>query len=78
MPTPGNIIKVKVKKHYGVERYYVIGEHEKAIKSLTKKTTIDVYDMDALAKLGFKFDMQHNLENDQVRLLVQNLNERMN
>jgi len=34
--------------------------------------------MDALSKLGFKFEMQHDLENDQVRLLVQNLNERRN
>lgn len=73
-----NLIKIEVKRSYGVERFYVTGEHKKAVQALTRKATVDFQDLQSLSDLGFKLDIQHNLEHDPLRQLVDNLNERRN
>ena len=40
--------------HYGVDRYYPIGETEQAIKTITQKKTLNKDEIQAFTDLGHK------------------------
>ena len=51
------LIKIEVKNHYGIDHYYVVSEHQEAIKALTDKKTVSSNDLLSLKKLGFEFEI---------------------
>ncbi len=57
MSIQGTIL-VEKRNVYGVERIYVLGEHEIPLKSLTRKETLDSRDVENLRKLGFSFQVK--------------------
>ena len=45
-------ITITVKTNYGVDRFYVTGDATEAVRSLTRRKTVDAADLRALKALG--------------------------
>tara|TARA_R100000458_G_C8231549_1_gene213090 strand:- start:278 stop:544 length:267 start_codon:yes stop_codon:yes gene_type:complete len=57
-PKPMGKIIVEIRSNYGNEAIYVVSENAEAVRTLTKKKTIDRSDIAALRSLGLSVEVQ--------------------
>jgi len=51
-------IIIEVRNNYGSEAIYVVSDNAKAVRTLTKKKTIDRIDIEALRALGLTVEVK--------------------